>query len=143
MSEILDLLFGFLFVACWFIYLKLISIYTGWSRLGKEFGTNKKFDGKIFQDQKLGSYTIHHIGLNDEGIYLSLFFTLRPFHKPIFIPWSRIKFICERPNASGYYMRIDGYSDIKFFLSDKTYEIISSCIPVISKPVSNSTSSGP
>ncbi|MFZ0034321.1 MAG: hypothetical protein WAK60_04965 [Sedimentisphaerales bacterium] len=143
MRENLDLLFGLLFVGCWFFYLKLLSIYTGWTSLGKEFGFKGKFTGRIFHYQKLGGYAIHHIGLNDEGLYLALFFPFRPFHKPLFIPWKRIKFLyTRRPVFSGYYITVDGYAGIKFFLPDRTYERVADYIPVDSKPISVSTGTG-
>ncbi len=138
MRENLDLPFGLLFIGGWFLCLKFISIYTGWSRLAREFGFKGKFSGKMFRCQSVGSSSATHVGLNEEGLYLALFFPFRPFHKPLFIPWKRIKFIyVGRLLFSRYYITIDGYAGIKFSLPYRTYKRFADYIPANSKPTNN------
>ena len=136
MREELDLLFGLFFVAWWFIVLKCLSVYTGWSRLAKEFAFKGKFLGKVFRCQSVGGSGATHIGMNEDGLYLAHLFPFRPFHKPLFIPWERIKFGRGRQLVfSGYYIIVDGYEGIKFFLYERTYRKLEPYIASGSKPV--------
>ena len=138
MREEVDLLFGLLFVAWWFIILKCLSVYTGWSRLAEEFVVKGKFSGKVFRCQSVGSRGATHVGVNDAGLYLALLFPFRPFHKPLFIPWERIKFVRGRQLLfSGYHITVDSYPGIKFFFSERTYRRLAAYIPSGSKPVSD------
>lgn len=136
MREELDLLFGIFFVVWYFFVLKCLSVYTGWSRLAEEFAVRGKFLGKVFRCQSVGSRSATHIGMNEGGLYLALLFPFRPFHKPLFIPWERIRFIRGRQLVfSGYYITVDGYATIKFFLPERTYMRLEAYIPSGSKPV--------
>lgn len=134
MRENIDLLLGILFVGVWFFYLKLFSIHSGWSLLAKEFGFKGKFSGKIFRCLNINGYNTTHVGLNEDGLYLAVVFPFRPFHKPLFIPWEKIKFASgKRLFFSGYYITIDSYEKYKFFILNNSYKKFEDYIPVNSK----------
>jgi len=123
MRENLDLLLGILFVGVWFFYLKVISIHTGWSLLAKEYGFKGKFSGKIFRCQNINGHSTTHVGINEMGLYLAMVFPFRPFHKPLFIPWEKIKFAsCKSFLLAGYYINIDGYEKYKFVRLNNSYK---------------------
>ncbi len=87
-------LFAGIFVASWFVTARIVSAM-GWQKLAKVYGSEKECEGTRWsmQSAKVGSASYNGcltIGANYDGLYLSILFILRPWHPPIFIPWSDI-----------------------------------------------------
>jgi len=68
----------------------------GWRGLAKTYRHAGSFQGKVrrFQTISMKRWTAYgscvHIGANQEGLFLSVFFPFRPGHPPLFIPWRDI-----------------------------------------------------
>ena len=88
--------FPLLFLFLWVMILIFLSRLGGWSRLAREY----RFYGE-FRGQKLRLQSIRmrrgtkynnciNIGVNMQGLYLSVFFLCRPGHPALFIRWSDI-----------------------------------------------------
>ncbi len=138
MATEIDVLLGLLFIGWWFIGLKCLSVYNGWSELAKEFGFEGKFKGTILRCQSVGSTGATHIGMNNEGLYMALLFVFRPFHKPLFIPWERITLTKSKAFFySGYEITVVGYPAAHFFIPSWTYKKLTDRIPSRCKRFAN------
>jgi len=121
MSESLDILFGLIFIAWWFVVLKLLSKYEGWDRLASKYALEGKFDGIVMRCR--GPRGAIHIGVNGSGIYLAMLFCFRPFHKPLFVPWKDIKIVRAKGFFSkGYKLVLLFATRMEFFFSEKTFK---------------------
>lgn len=88
------LLFPLFFVAVWITVLRLISAM-GWQRLAEVYGSEKACEGTrwYMQSAKVGKAAYNGcliVGANYNGLYLSILFLFRPWHPPLFIPWTDI-----------------------------------------------------
>lgn len=87
--------FPFLFIGMWILITYIVS-KMGWGKLVEKFRANDKFEGKRIG---LISATINSANYNNaiilkynyQGMYLKTAFLFRPFHPPVFIPWSEIR----------------------------------------------------
>lgn len=74
----------------------IISRISGWTSLAEIYRYTDPFNGSRWRFQSAGmrwmmSYNnCLTIGLNERGLYLSIFFIFRFGHPPIFIPWNDI-----------------------------------------------------
>lgn len=74
----------------------LISLIGGWFELGRTYRTRQPFDGQVwkFQDAQFrliaGYHNVLSVGVNSEGLYLSVFLPFRFGHPPLLIPWQDI-----------------------------------------------------
>ncbi len=97
MPEKLALFIPFLFIPMWFLALYLTALVFGWMALAEKYARpgDKHSTGRTKLLSFLGVGMAHYntcvmISTDSEGLYLSLFFIFRPFHKPLFIPWKNI-----------------------------------------------------
>lgn len=81
----------------WCGVIGLLSLYGGWISLGKTWRTTPPTPGKEFDFASvsvgLPYAPVNYKGcvtttVNAEGIGLSVMILFRPFHPPLFIPWS-------------------------------------------------------
>jgi len=82
----------------WLLISFLVSHLSGWSTLAKDYAARRPFVGERWPFQSaavrwiLMSYNNGlTFGADREGFYVSVMFLLRPFHPPLFIPWSDVK----------------------------------------------------
>jgi hypothetical protein len=81
----------------WLVMCTLIARVSGWRALADAYPLQSDPTGpKLrFQSASLrwsSNYTgIVHMGVNAQGLYLSVFFVFRSGHAPMFIPWSDIR----------------------------------------------------
>jgi len=93
--------FILLFAGIWIGVTVLISKTSGWLSLSKTYRSLKPFNGRrwSYQNAQLRSGGLYGkcltIGVNSEGLYLSVLFLFRIGHPPLFIPWSDI-YIVEK-----------------------------------------------
>ncbi len=91
------------FVAIWGLICYAASWISGWHRLAQRFRWEQNFDGQRWRLQsgsmRLGAHYngVLTMGANRDGIYLAVLFLFRPWHPPLFIPWSEIT-VSERRN---------------------------------------------
>jgi hypothetical protein len=84
------------FILFWCALLFLIAALTGWMRLARGFRETSTFTGPIWGCQsarmRWGSHygSCLNVGADVMGLKLSVLFLFRPFHPPLFIPWSEI-----------------------------------------------------
>ena len=107
MQKYLPIFFGafpFLFVGGWVFVSWLIAKMGGWSRLAEAYRCTNAFEGSSFRCQSGGvgkaSYSnILTVGGDNDGLYLALLFLFRPFHPPLYIPWSEIAMEAKEEKA--------------------------------------------
>lgn len=91
--------FILLFAGIWIGVSVLISKTRGWSTLSKTYRLLKPFNGRrwSYQNAQLRSGGLYGkcltIGVNSEGLYLSVLFLFRIGHPPLFIPWTDISIV--------------------------------------------------
>jgi hypothetical protein len=89
--------FLLVFVVLWCGILFLISLTGGWFQLSLKYRARGHFNGNTWWFQSASfRYLVGYgncllVGANEKGIRLSVLFPFRPFHPPLFIPWSDIK----------------------------------------------------
>lgn len=93
-------LFPVVFVLFWIGVIYLISWLSGWQRLAKKYATwmEPPTLRRSMASARIGlsNYNgVLQLGLNPQGIYLSVFILFRVGHKPLFIPWSEIDEVTE------------------------------------------------
>ncbi len=85
--------FAVFFVLIWCFVLWVVSLVSGWRRLASRFGDTSMFSGDVtaFGSARIGlaNYSATLIvGASDEGLYVVPMRIFRPFHRPLFIPWT-------------------------------------------------------
>lgn len=89
-------------VAGWIILMVLIAAATGWRRLAEFYRADYSFSGKkfLFQTASLragmgynGALTI---GVNSEGMHVSVIFPFRFGHPPLFFSWGDVSSTAKR-----------------------------------------------
>ena len=88
--------FVLFFVFIWSFALWAIAWTCGWRRLAKRYGDVSLFHGETvpFASAQIGlaNYTgALHVGATDLGLHLAPMRVFRPFHRPLFIPWTEIE----------------------------------------------------
>jgi hypothetical protein len=99
-------------VLWWAFVLNLVGLMSGWWTLARHYRTRSPFEGTRFRlcSGRLGLSNYGSslvIGVNADGLYLSVFFFFRPGHPPLFIPWSEI----VATSAKGWLFQ---YLDLRF-----------------------------
>jgi hypothetical protein len=92
------------FTLIWCFTLWAVSLMSGWKRLARRFGDASLFIGEIsrFATARVGwgNYSgALHVGASELGIYIAPMWPFRPFHRPLFIPWTEVKthVLSDRP----------------------------------------------
>jgi hypothetical protein len=83
------------FLGGWCIVSFALSWIGGWYQLGKSYRARDRPSGKRFSMRSgwvgiVGGRWIFTIYNSQDGLYLSRSWLFRPFHPPLFIPWSEI-----------------------------------------------------
>ena len=83
------------FPLVWIGILRFASAVSGWRALAAQYPAREPFSGPIrrFEHIRLGWSNYQNcvnVGASGEGLYLTLWFLFRPFHPPLFIPWSEL-----------------------------------------------------
>ena len=98
-----------IFIAGWLAVGYLVPRFTGWRKLSEAYRASVPFEGKWHRFQtgymRWGTHygNVLDVGVNAQGLYLSVFLLLRMGHPALFIPWSEIK--SERVTA-GFFPRV-------------------------------------
>ena len=126
--EYIAIQYIFLFlVAGWCGISVLMSFLSGWWELSRNYRSTTIFDGTRFRFQsasmRLGtSYgNCVNLGVNQNGLYLSVLFLFRLGHPPLFIPWpdvsttkKRFLFFFKQVE-----LRFGKYPSIRFVISQR------------------------
>ena len=90
-------LFPIYLVVAWPLVMWLISRMSGWATLAKFYRATRPFVGQRYRFQsgtlgKAGSRfnNVLNLGVNEEGLYLSLLFPFGLYSPPLLIPWDDI-----------------------------------------------------
>ena len=99
-------------VLWWAFVMNLVGLMSGWWTLARHYRARSSFEGARFHlcSGRVGWSNYGNclvIGVNADGLYLSVFFFFRPGHPPLFIPWSEI----VATSAKGWIFR---YLDLRF-----------------------------
>lgn len=96
--SILYLVVGFAagFAVLWFGIVWLAATMSGWRRLAEHFRSSAPFQGDITSfataSLRLANYSgVLNLGASELGVYLVPMLLFRPFHAPLFIPWTQIE----------------------------------------------------
>ncbi len=100
---IVPMMFMVFFPVVWTASLGLVSAMTGWRRLAAVFpGGDPPLDGTRWRFRTAGFRNMSHYSgcltftATLEGLHLVPFILFRPFHPPLFIPWSAMTPTVER-----------------------------------------------
>lgn len=92
------LLFVASFVGTWILVTWIASRASGWSRLGRRFGCSGPFSSAgerlRFASAQIGwgNYSgALELQASASGLFLATIALFRPFHPPLFVPWSEIE----------------------------------------------------
>ncbi len=91
------LVFVLSFVAIWLLVTRIVSRTSGWHRLAGRFGSPGPF-ASVGERMRFASAQIGwgnysgalELRASASGLYLAPIWVFRPFHPPLFIPWSEI-----------------------------------------------------
>ena len=83
------------FPAFFSLILFILSLVGGWRSLASRYRMDRPFQGTLwsFQYGSLGGVQYKNaltVGSGSEGLYLAVFFLVRPFHPPLLIPWPEV-----------------------------------------------------
>lgn len=128
-------------LGCFLKSIQFLRDLPSWHKLSKRYKTTDKPGGQEFSFLSCGIGTrsqapvypvynpvndshfeyLNSLRLNiaHEGIYLSALFWIRPFHPPLFIPWSDIESI-DRYALGGSYVT----TDVSLLIKDYSYPLI-------------------
>ena len=81
--------------AVWCLVLGLASVVGGWRRLAGRYRDTELFAGDVtrFASAQVGwaSYSgALTVGASETGLFLATLSIFRPFHPPLFIPWTEV-----------------------------------------------------
>lgn len=103
-SELFGMVFPFFFVGMWLLVLAILGTM-GWSGLARRFPADERpTDGRAVwgTSLRMGSFAGTSYGgcvnlrVGSSGIRFSVWLPFRPFHPPIFLPWSAVESCEER-----------------------------------------------
>jgi hypothetical protein len=95
-EDIFTRFFPLVFVLWWMFVISLVSYISGWKRLSRDYHSDEPFDGRMLRMRSVSMRWASNygncvnIGVNEKGLYLSVFFIFRPCHPPLLIPWEGI-----------------------------------------------------
>lgn len=99
----LDLLIGIgIGLTAWLGICFLLSRFLHWHDLSQFYSLKEPFQGRRWYFQSagfrpFGNYSCSlTIGANSTGVYFSVWLIFRPWHPPLFIPWSDISITEEK-----------------------------------------------
>jgi hypothetical protein len=111
----------------------MMSAVTGWSDLAQRFRYRGRFKGKMYRFRQyrtsrwptlggLNGIGTLHVGMNDEGLYLVPFITVRLFRPPLLIPWSEMEAVPEGKFFFRYKVALRSVPDMAFYFGDWFYD---------------------
>ena len=83
-------------ILMWMGLCVVTALFSGWWTLGRVYRSSRPFTGTLWRRQSVGfrwstSYGgLVNVGVNSEGLYLSVLLLFRIGHPPLFIPWCDI-----------------------------------------------------
>src|SRR6266513_6220518 len=99
--------------AAWFALLYVIS-RSGWRRFAARYGATRQLppDRFVADEVRFGRVlspyrSVVRVAFSDEGLYLATVLPLRAFHRPLLIPWDRVKSVKCRNRAGTVRYRIE------------------------------------
>ncbi|QSQ16348.1 hypothetical protein [Myxococcus landrumensis] len=74
----------------------LSSLIGGWRKLGRRYATKQAMPDQNIRGTTVRVGLSHYrssvtVGADEDGLYLSPTFLLRPFHPPLLIPWAALR----------------------------------------------------
>jgi hypothetical protein len=102
--------FPFAFAFILFMVLTILSVVGGWSRVAGQFPGQAVVDGLHAQTGMFGlvSYRfVLDLKSSPQGLAISVLPFLRFAHKPLFIPWTELRNVRERPALLGPMVEFD------------------------------------
>ena len=135
MESMIDRYFFLFFLALWFGISFLLSIFSGWRQLSRHYRSNGLFGGHRFYFQSAAmrlraSYNrVLIVGVNSEGLYLSILFPFRVGHPPLLVPWEDISWT-EKPGRffGGFKLQFARSPSIPFLISRRLMEKIANAL---------------
>lgn len=80
----------------WFV-INGVARLSGWSRLAEQYRANQPFQGEKWRFQSVQMRYLSHynncvtFGADFQGLYIAMFFLVRPGHPPLLIPWEELE----------------------------------------------------
>ena len=135
MESIIDRYFFLFFLALWFGISFLLSVFGGWRQLSKCYRSTGFFKGRKFYFQSAamrlltGYNRVLILGINSEGLYLSILFLFRVGHPPLLVPWEDISWT-EKPGRffGGFKLQFASCPSIPFLISRRLMEKIANAL---------------
>lgn len=125
------LLFIAFFVAIFAVIYFIVCLFTslrGWGSYASRYRGQKIFPEGVqtFSGQSMmvggnvapANYRhVVAVGYDDDGIYLRMGMFFRPFHPPLFVPWSAVTAVEQKKAIKGFYtaVEVSGMSRLVFF----------------------------
>jgi hypothetical protein len=79
----------------WYLLISLLGVVSGWAKLGRHYPAGG-FEGSKYHFRSAFLRCAMHyngcvtVGVNEEGLYLSVVLLLRPGHPTAFVPWGDV-----------------------------------------------------
>jgi hypothetical protein len=79
----------------WYLLISLLGVISGWAKLGRRYPADR-FEGKKYHFRSASlRFAMNYngcvtVGVNEEGLYLSVILILRPGHPAAFVPWGDV-----------------------------------------------------
>lgn len=85
-----------IFVVLFVGMMAVSSLVGGWHRLGQRYATKRDVPYLNLSGTTVRVGLSHYrrsvtVGADEDGLYLSAVFVLRPFHPPLLIPWAALR----------------------------------------------------
>ena len=131
MESLIDRYFFLFFLALWFGISFLLSVFSGWRQLSQYYRSSGLFEGRRFYFQsgamrlRARYNSVLILGVNSEGLYLSILFPFRVGHPPLLVPWGDISWT-EKPGRffGGFELQFARSPSIPFLISRRLMEKI-------------------
>jgi hypothetical protein len=105
-----------------------VTALRGWQSYGSRYRGQRDFPAGVqtFSGQSMmiggnvapANYRhVVTVGYDDQGIYLRMGKFFRPFHPPVFVPWSAVNEVEQKKAIKGFYtaVQVSGMSRLVFF----------------------------